>query len=607
MKKTTRGAKYDAVIIGGGHAGVEAAYILSRLGFQTALVTQDETAIARMSCNPSIGGVGKGHLVREIDALGGLMAKIGDKTGIQFRLLNRSKGAAVQGLRCQSDRNAYSLEIRRILQTIACLEIIEGEAVEIDVHGAKVTGVTLENGAFLETSHLVIASGTFLRAKMFIGLEESKGGRIGEPPAELLAKSLEKHGVTFSRLKTGTPARLRKDSINWEVIEKQEGDDEPEPFSLYSRPFPALPQVPCHITYTTRETAEIVRSFMSESPLYQGLIRGVGPRYCPSLEDKIVKFPHHQRHQVFLEPDGVDSDEIYPNGISTSLPRKAQDKFIRSIPALENAEVITYGYAVEYDFIPPTYLDFDLSFKGIKGLYFAGQIIGTTGYEEAAGLGLYAAYNIAGKLRKENPFRLERNESYLGVMVSDLVTTGVLEPYRLFTSRAEYRLLLDRHTAYRRLSPHAERIGLISDKEKDFRSVREREFNKYVGDLKNTKFGGKGQNLHVLLKRSDADVDKIMDAVSVSDHLMKEYLVSEVKNEGYRDRQKEEAEKLYESLNVKIPKGLDLKKIPGLSREIVERLTSLSPETLLQASRIPGITPSALTILRVEIGRGRKK
>jgi tRNA uridine 5-carboxymethylaminomethyl modification enzyme len=607
MKPHQVGRKFDAVIVGGGHAGVEAAHILSKLGFETALVTQKKEAIARMSCNPSIGGVGKGHLVREIDALGGLMAKAADKTGIQFRVLNQSKGPAVQGLRCQSDRNAYSLEVQRVLDNIENLEIIEGEAAELDIASGRVRGLTLEDGRPLKTSHLVIASGTFLRGKMFLGLEETTGGRIGEASSVALARELEKRGVTFKRLKTGTPARIDKNSINWSLAEKQEGDKVPEPFSLFSFPFPALPQVPCHITYTTAETAKIVRSYLSQSPLFQGLIKGVGPRYCPSLEDKVVKFPHHERHQVFLEPDGIGSNEIYPGGISTSLPREAQDKFIRSIPALEKADIITYGYAVEYDFVPPTDLGFDLCHRGVEGLYFAGQIIGTTGYEEAAGLGLYAGYNIAGKLSKKAPLRLERNESYLGVMVSDLVTTGVLEPYRLFTSRAEYRLLLDRHTAYRRLSGYAEEAGLIPDDERSFRQTREESFSSFIKDLKNTKFEGKGHNLFSLLKRSDSDTQKIMDYIKAEDHFMREYVMSEVKNEGYRDRQREEARKLYDSLNVKIPKTLDLTQIPGLSREILERLASLNPETLLQASRIPGITPSALTILRVEIERRRKK
>jgi tRNA uridine 5-carboxymethylaminomethyl modification enzyme len=607
MRKLSEGRRYDAVVVGAGHAGAEASYILSKLGFETALVTQKKDAVARMSCNPSVGGVGKGHLVREIDALGGLMAKAADRTGIQFRVLNQSKGPAAQGLRCQSDRKAYSLEVQDILGKMKSLEIIEGEAVGIEIGAGKVKGLFLEDGRILKTCYVVISSGTFLRGKIFTGLEATRGGRVNEQPSDLLSLDLEKKGVEFKRLKTGTPARLDKDSINWTDIEKQEGDKVPEPFSLFSSPFPALPQVPCHITYTTKETAEIVRSYLNESPLFQGLIKGAGPRYCPSLEDKIVKFPHHERHQVFLEPDGIESNEIYPNGISTSLPREAQEKFIRSIPSLEKAEIITYGYAVEYDFVPPTGLDFGLCHKKIEGLYFAGQIIGTTGYEEAAGLGLYAGYNVAAKLLGKAPFRPERNESYLGVMVSDLVTTGVIEPYRLFTSRAEYRLLLDRHTAYRRLSGYAESMGLLPEEEIRFREEREDNFLGLIKCLRQTRFGGKGVDLYTLLKRSDADEQRIMEHIEAGGPFMRQYVASEVKNEGYRERQKEEATKLYDSMNVKIPPDLELKKIPGLSREILERLTSLAPETLLQASRIPGITPSALTILRVEIERRRKQ
>lgn len=607
MRTVTKGKKYDAVVVGAGHAGAEAAYILSGMGFETALVTHDRKAVARMSCNPSIGGVGKGHLVREIDALGGLMGKAADRTGIQFRILNGSKGAAVQGLRCQSDREAYSREVCRVLAERSCLQIISGEAVEVEISGGRVRGLRLEDGRLLRTGMALIASGTFLRGKIFVGLEETRGGRIGEASSNLLPENLEKHGVIFGRLKTGTPARLDGRTINWKAAEEQRGDDIPEPFSLYSRPFPVLPQVACHITHTTKETAEIVKSFLDESPLYKGLIRGIGPRYCPSLEDKVVKFPHHERHQVFLEPQGLDSHEIYPNGISTSLPRKAQNAFIRSIPALKEAKVITYGYAVEYDFVQPTCLDMDLCLKGIEGLHFAGQIIGTTGYEEAAGLGLYAAYNIAAKLGKEDPFRLGRHESYLGVMVSDLVTNGVLEPYRLFTSRAEYRLLLDRHSAYRRLSGYSEKRGLVSQGESEFRRFREKAFDDHLAQLKEKKLGGKGPDLHTLLKRSDADITRIMNEISVEDPFMQAYLVSEVKDEGYRERQREEAGKLAVSLGVRIPAKLDIKKIPGLSREIVERLVSIKPATLLEASRIPGVTPSALTILRVEIERLRKK
>lgn len=595
---------FDAVIIGGGHSGVEASYFLAKAGFSVALVTQDVNCIAKMSCNPSIGGVGKGHLVREIDALGGLMAKVADKTGIQFRILNSSKGAAVQGLRCQSDRNRYSQEVRMVLSAFKNLEIFEGEAVSIDAN-SSVKGVWLEDGTFLKTSYALIAAGTFLRGKLFTGLSVNEGGRIGEPPSKNLSISLEKLGIKLSRLKTGTPARLKRNSINYEILEKQEGDKIPEPFSLFSSPFPVLPQQCCYITYTTQKTREVVHNYLDKSPLFQGLIKGVGPRYCPSLEDKIVKFPHHERHQVFLEPDGLDSDLVYPNGISTSLPVEAQEEFIRTIPGLEEAEIVTYGYAVEYDFLQPTNLTFDLSLKDVHGLFFAGQVIGTTGYEEAAGLGLYAAYNIIKKLNKKEPFRLQRSESYLAVIVDDLVSKGVLEPYRLFTSRAEYRMLLDRHTAYRRLSKYAEEENLISEEEKLFRKNWEDNFNKWVKTLKKTKT--KGGSCYEAIKRETSLKESLLNNLPIENFFLKNYLYSEIKNEGYRKRFADEARRLDMALCAKIPNDFDYKKMAGLSREMVERLSAAKPETLLSASKIPGVTPAALSLLRIEIEKRRKK
>jgi tRNA uridine 5-carboxymethylaminomethyl modification enzyme len=597
--------KYDVVIIGGGHSGIEASYILSRVNLEVCLVTLYKEAIGRMSCNPSIGGVGKGHLVREIDALGGIMAKTADKTGIQFRLLNSSKGSAVQGLRCQSDRELYSLEMRKVLQTFENIDIIEGEAIEIKIKNGKVDSVLLENGSELKTGNVIISAGTFLRGKLFTGFEVKRGGRINEKSSTLLSKNLEKEGIVLKRLKTGTPARLKKSSINLSNFEVQKGDEIKEPFSLFSKPFPVLPQVDCFITYTNKKTSEIVKSYLDQSPLYQGLIKGIGPRYCPSLEDKVVKFPHHERHQVFLEPVSLNSDEIYPNGISTSLPKEAQDKFIRSIEGLESAEILTYGYAVEYDFIEPTNLDYDLSLKGIDGLYFSGQVIGTTGYEEAAGLGLYAAYNVIKKLKKKERFTLKRSESYLGVMVDDLVSKGILEPYRLFTSRAEYRMLLDRHTAYRRLTKYAIEENLLSHEEILFREKWEKEFDYYLKKLKDTKV--RGGNLYQRLKRMDCDRDEILREIGCDDHFMKNYIVSEVQNEGYKKRFLDEIKRIENSLNAKIPLNIDYKKIPGLSREMVERFNEKKPKTLFEAFSIPGVTPSAITILKNHLEKSHKK
>lgn len=597
--------KYDVVIIGGGHSGIEASYILSRVNLEVCLVTLYKEAIGRMSCNPSIGGVGKGHLVREIDALGGIMAKTADKTGIQFRLLNSSKGSAVQGLRCQSDRELYSLEMRKVLETPNNIDIIEGEAIEIKIKNGKVDSVLLEDGSELKTGNVIISAGTFLRGKLFTGFEVKRGGRINEKSSTLLSKNLEKEGIVLKRLKTGTPARIKKSSINLSNFEVQKGDEIKEPFSLFSKPFPVLPQVDCFITYTNKKTSEIVKSYLDQSPLYQGLIKGIGPRYCPSLEDKVVKFPHHERHQVFLEPVSLNSDEIYPNGISTSLPKEAQDKFIRSIEGLESAEILTYGYAVEYDFIEPTNLDYDLSLKGIDGLYFSGQVIGTTGYEEAAGLGLYAAYNVIKKLKKKERFTLKRSESYLGVMVDDLVSKGILEPYRLFTSRAEYRMLLDRHTAYRRLTKYAIEENLLSHEEILFREKWEKEFDYYLKKLKDTKV--RGGNLYQRLKRMDCDRDEILREIGCDDHFMKNYIVSEVQNEGYKKRFLDEIKRIENSLNAKIPLNIDYKKIPGLSREMVERFNEKKPKTLFEAFSIPGVTPSAITILKNHLEKSHKK
>ncbi len=595
---------FDTVVIGGGHAGIEAAFILAKAGFTVALVTLKKDFIGRMSCNPSIGGVGKGHLVREIDALGGIMAKVADKTGIQFRILNSSKGSAVQGLRCQSDRIKYSQVILSELEKFDNLEIIEGEAISVEADN-KVKGVFLEDGTFLKTEYAIIATGTFLRGKLFTGFNVKEGGRLGEAPSVNLSLSLEKLGVTLTRFKTGTPARIRRDSINYDLLEKQSGDEKPEPFSLFSKPFPLLPQTCCYITYTNSKTKEVVMKYLDKSPLFQGLIKGIGPRYCPSLEDKIVKFPHHERHQVFLEPDGLDSDIVYPNGISTSLPEEAQDRFIKTIKGLKEAKIEHYGYAVEYDYLQPTFLNYDLSLKGIEGLYFTGQVIGTTGYEEAAGLGIYAAYNIIKKLKRKGSFRLKRSESYLGVMVDDLVFKGVLEPYRLFTSRAEYRMLLDRHTAYRRLSKYAEEENLLSEEEVEFRKKLEKEFQEILEKLKKTKV--RGGSAYNAIKKNSSQAEEIIKSFSVENSFVINYLISEIKNEGYRKRFEEEARKLENYLNVKIPRDFDYKNIPGLSREIVERLSVIRPETLLGAYRIPGTTPAALSLLRMEIEKRRRK
>lgn len=602
--------RYDGVVVGGGHAGVEAARVLALRGLATALVTANRRAIGRMSCNPSIGGVAKGHLVREIDALGGLMAKAADATGIQFRLLNASKGPAVQGLRCQSDRELYEKWVQASLGALAGLEIVEGEVARLEVAAGRVAGVRLAGGALIETRAVILAAGTFLGGVLYVGDERTLGGRTGEFSAGALSESLKELGLPLIRLKTGTPCRIEKDSVRFETMEKQEGDSRPEPFSLQSNPFPVLPQVVCHLTRTTSKTAEIIRANIHRSPLYGGAITGVGPRYCPSIEDKVVKFPHHETHQVFIEPEGLQSHLIYPNGISTSLPFDVQDQIVHSIPGLEEARIAQYGYAVEYDAVDPTAVDHSLECRAVSGLYLAGQVLGTTGYEEAAGLGLYAGYNASRALRGEAPFRLERDEAYLAVMVDDLVTRGVLEPYRLFTSRAEQRLLLDRHTAYKRLARHGEQAGLLSSPEREKISSRETSVIKILAFLASTKLRSTGEapTLAAFLARPNVTAREISDLVpfaEFNDPWVRLYVESEVKGAGYKQRQKMEAEKLAAAGSVAIPRDFGFASLPGLSREIASRLEQLRPETIGQAERIPGMTPAALTVLRVALARKR--
>ncbi len=602
--------RYEAVVIGGGHAGVEAARVLALRGLSTALITANRSAIGRMSCNPSVGGVAKGHLVREIDALGGFMGKAADATGIQFRLLNASKGPAVQGLRCQSDRQFYEEWVQSALSSLDGLSIIDDEVVCIGTSEGKVTGVNLKGSGPIEARAVVLAAGTFLGGVLYVGQERTPGGRTGEFSAGPLANSLKMAGLPTMRLKTGTPCRIDKNSIRFDLMERQEGDARPEPFSLQSSPFPALPQVVCHLTRTTSKTAEIIRANLHRSPLYGGAIKGVGPRYCPSIEDKVVKFPHHETHQVFLEPEGLESLAVYPNGISTSLPQDVQDLIVHSIPGLEEAKILQYGYAVEYDAVDPRAMDHSLECRAISGLYLAGQVLGTTGYEEAAGLGLYAGYNASRALRGEPAFRPGRDEAYLAVMVDDLVTRGVLEPYRLFTSRAEQRLLLDRHTAYHRLSRYGQEAGLSSASEGEKISAREASVISILAFLASTKLRpfGEAPTLAAFLARPEVkpeDIAELVPCPGFSDPWVRLYVESELKGAGYRERQKIEATKLQVSQNAAIPPGLDLRRLPGLSREIIGRLEELRPETLAQAERIPGMTPAALTVLRVALARKR--
>ncbi len=604
-------ARWDAVVVGGGHAGCEAARLLSLRGLCTALVTDRREAIGRMSCNPSVGGVGKGHLVRELDALGGLMGKAADRTGTHFRLLNASKGPAVQGLRCQSDRDCYSRTVRGLVEATPGLEVLEGRVAGLLLAGGRAAGVVLEGGGTIEARAVVLTAGTFLGAEMHVGEERTPGGRTGEFAAAALSNFLKNMGVAMLRLKTGTPCRLHRDSIRWETLERQEGDPSPEPFSLQSAPFPVLPQMACHLTRTTAATAALVRANLHRSPLYAGAIRGVGPRYCPSLEDKVVRFPHHETHQVFLEPDGLESEEVYPNGLSTSLPREVQEALVRTLPGLEEARLLRHGYAVEYDAVDPRQVTASLECRAFPGFYLAGQVLGTTGYEEAAALGLWAGYNAARALRGEPPFRLRRDEAYLAVLVDDLVTRGVTEPYRMFTSRAEHRLLLDRHSAYRRLSAYGEADGVVPAAEAAEVRDREAAVERILRRLRAERLPGTGERptLAAWLARPGADPAELLPLLSepaFERREVREYVASEVKGEGYRERERQEARRIARAGATALPADLAYGAIPGLSREVVERLTAARPETLGQAARIPGVTPAALTLLRVAAaGRGR--
>lgn len=619
--------EYDVIVVGGGHAGIEAAYVAAKMGCSVAMVTMDKHAIGRMSCNPAIGGSAKGHLVHEVDAIGGAMGLIADRTGIQFRTLNKSKGPAVWAGRCQSDRKLYSVEAENVISNTENIEIIENSIVEAIEENKKIAGVKTADGNEIKCKALVVCSGTFLNGLMYTGFNSTKGGRYGEPPAVGLTESLVKMGFVSGRLKTGTPPRLLKSSINWDILEEQPSDENPEPFSMrtHKDEFPYLPQVSCHITYTSPEVHKILEKGFDRSPLFTGLISGVGPRYCPSIEDKIVRFSDKERHQLFLEPEGLDSDLIYLNGFSSSLPAEIQYEALRKIKGLENVEMVRPAYAIEYDFFPPFQVDLTLETKLIEGLYFAGQINGTSGYEEAAGQGLVAGINAALKIQKRPEFVLTRSESYIGVLIDDLVGKSTDEPYRMFTSRAEHRLLLRQDNADRRLMKYGYEFGLIP--KEMYQDLQKREvlisksielFNqkrisplainslmekKGINNIDNGEFIGK------LVKRPELSLKEILENSGLeNEELIVELLKNpkvleqveiELKYEGYILRQQELIEKIEKLEKIQIPLNFNYSNLKTISAEGREKLAKVKPRTIGQASRISGVTPSDISILLV--------
>jgi tRNA uridine 5-carboxymethylaminomethyl modification enzyme len=603
---------YDIIVIGAGHAGCEAALASARMGLSTCLFTMNLDTIAQMSCNPAIGGLAKGHLVREIDALGGEMAKVTDKAGIQFRMLNMSKGPAVWSLRAQADRVLYRLSMRRVIESQEGLDIKQASVEKIVAEDGKIKGVLTSLGIFYGARSVIVTTGTFLKGLIHIGLENFFSGRAGEFPSVGLSDSLSSLGLKMGRLKTGTPPRLDAKTIDFSKTGPQYGDDPPPPFS-HSTEKITNPQLPCHITYTNSETHKIIRSNLDRSPLYSGRIKGIGARYCPSIEDKVVRFAERERHQVFLEPEGLETKEYYANGIPTSLPYDVQVKLVRSIAGLEEAEIMRPGYAIEYDFVYPTQLKHNLETKAIDGLFLAGQINGTSGYEEAAAQGLIAGINAAMKLQGREPIILGRDVAYIGVLVDDLITKGTNEPYRMFTSRAEYRLLLRHDNADLRLMDKGYEIGLL-DKEVYQRFVEKRSLiNEELQRLKKARIKideNKYETLEQILKRPEITY-KFVDEnsppeKSLSDEIKKQVEI-QVKYDGYITRQIEMAERLKKIENRTIPKDFEYTSVNGLSKEILGKLQEVRPANLGQASRISGVTPAAISLLMITIEKLKRE